>query len=442
MKKLSRRAVLHGMGATIALPFLEAMGAPARSVPSRLVCIEMVHGAAGSTKYGLEQNLWAPAATGRSFDLSPTCLSPLEPFREYLTIVSNTDVHNADTFERSEAGGDHPRSSAVFLTQCRPKHTLGPDVRAGTSLDQIYAHRCGQDSRVPSLQLCIEDSARVSASELGYSGVYRNTICWASPTQPLPMIRDPRMVFDQLFGAPAWNRQTAMSILDWVAAEARRLSRNLPPADRIRLDEYLTDIREIERRIQIVENYHMSTDLPGPTGSGLAVPDDFEEHVKLMFDLQVQAFAAEVTRVAAFKLGLDTLTRTYPGSGVSESFHAASHHGEKEDKVAQFARINRYHVGLIPYFLEKLKNTPERDSNLLEKSVILYGSPMGDSNLHNHERCPLFIAGHASGKLSGNFHIKAPDGTPMANAMLGLLQSLGVDTDQFGDSSKAMTLNH
>ncbi len=454
-KQLSRRTVLKGMGVTVALPFLEAM-VPARSAfgaatdrKIRLVAIEMVHGSAGSTAFGIKKNMWAPAATGREFDLSATSLASLQPYRDYVTIVSNTDVRNAEAFTAPEIGGDHFRSSAVFLTQTHPKQTQGSDVRAGTSLDQMYAQRFGQDTAIPSMQLCIENVDAAGGCSYGYSCTYTDSISWAAPDKPLPMIRDPRVVFDQLFGVGATPQERAerrsedRSILDWLGTATARLNKGLGAADRARLGQYLDEVREIERRIQKVEAKNASGEPRELPEAPIGVPDSFSEHVKIMFDLQALAFASDITRVFAFKLGRDASNRVYPESGFNGAFHSASHHGEREERIADFKKINDYHVGLVPYFLEKLKNTPDVDgSNLLENALVVYGSPMGDSNVHNHKRCPLFVAGRAGGRIKGGLHIRAADGTPMANAMLGMAHALGFDDmPQFGDSGAAMDLN-
>ncbi len=450
-KHLHRRTVLKGIGATIALPLLDAMipavraAAPDRKM--RLVAMEMVHGAAGSTAYGLEKNLWAPAATGSAFDLSPTALSPLEPWRDYLTIVSNCDVRNAEAFLPPEIGGDHFRSAAVFLTQSHPRQTQGSDLKAGTSLDQLFAQKFGQETPMPSMQLCVENVDQAGGCFYGYSCAYTDSISWASEKEPLPMVRDPRAVFDQLFGvgttpeARAARRKRDRSILDWVTQSTNQLKGSLGSVDRARLSDYLDDVREIERRIQKVEAQNSAGDARSLPGAPIGVPDSYDEHVKLMFDMQVVAFASDVTRVIAFKLSRDVSNRVYPETGVKTGFHIASHHQEREDRITDLAKINKYHVSLVPYFLKKLKETPDGDSNLLENSLLLYGSPMGNSNVHNHKRCPLFLAGHAGGKLKGNMHIKAADGTPMANAMLSALNMVGVDMEAFGDSTKAMDLN-
>jgi hypothetical protein len=455
-KHLPRRTVLKGLGATVALPLLDAMS-PAGSVWARdpaagarrlrLVAMEMVHGAAGSTTLGMQKNLWSPAAVGSEFDLSPTSLAALEPFRDYLTIVSNTDVRNAEAFTPPEIGGDHFRSAAVFLTQSHPHQTQGSDIHAGISLDQIYAKRFGQDTPIPSMQLCIENVDQAGGCFYGYSCAYPDSISWASATDPLPMVRDPRAVFDQLFGvgatpeARASRRRKDRSILDWVSASVKRLQPTLGAGDRARLNDYLDDVREIERRIQQVEARNLSGETRELPSAPVGVPDSYDEHVKLMFDLQTIAFAADVTRVFAFKLSRDVSNRVYPETGVTTGFHISSHHNDREDRILDFAKINKYHVSLVPYFLEKLKNTPDGDGNLLDSSVILYGSPMGNPNVHNHKRCPLFLAGHGGGRIKGNLHLEAPGGTPMANAMLAVLQALGVEVDTFGDSTGTLDVN-
>ncbi len=451
-KHLSRRTVLRGLGAGISVPLLDAM-IPARSLlaetaagkasgHTRMVCIEQVHGAAGCNELGESLNLWAPEKVGRGFDLSAGSLKSLTPFQDYLTIVSNTDARMADALNPDEIGGDHFRSSAVFLTQAHPKLTEGSDVYIGTSMDQLYVQRFGRDTPIPSMQLSIENVDQAGGCAYGYACVYTDTISWASPSEPLPMVRDPRAAFEQMFGAGgtpeqrAARRRADRSILDWVMEEMAGLRREIGPDDRLRLDRYVDSIREIEQRIQRIEARNTSgrpRELPeAPAG----VPDSFEEHVKLMFDLQVLAFSSDITRVFSLKLGRDGSGRVYPGSGVDQGFHVASHHGGREDKIMNYAKINEYHVGMLPYFLQKLQETTDGDSNLLDKTLIMYGSPMADSNLHNHRRCPLILLGGANGQLEGGVHVAAEEGTPMANVMLTLLNKLGVsDLDSFGDST-------
>ena len=451
-KHLSRRTVLHGMGVTLGVPLLDAMfpagrlwagtSAAGAANRTRLVCIEQVHGAAGCNKWGASQNLWAPEMEGSEFDLSPSSLQPLEPFRDHLTIISNTDSKMAEAFVPEEIGGDHYRSSAVFLTQARPRLTEGSDVRVGTSMDQLYVQRIGQETPIPSLQLSIEPVDQSGGCAYGYACVYTDTISWASPTEPLPMVRDPRALFEMLFGAGgtpeqrSTNRQTDRSILDWVTGKMANLRRQLGPVDRQRLDQYVENIREIEQRIQRIEERNSSGDTRDLPEAPAGVPDSFEEHVKLMFDLQLLAFESDLTRVFSFKWGRDASGRVYPESGSDSGFHGASHHGGREERVKEFAKINKYHVSMLPYFLEKLQNTMDGDTTLLDETLIIYGSPMADSNLHNHRRCPLILLGGAGGQLDGGLHIHAKDDTPMANVMLSLMHRLGMDDlESFGDSN-------
>ncbi|MBM3781610.1 MAG: DUF1552 domain-containing protein [Acidobacteria bacterium] len=450
---LNRRTVLKGLGVSVSLPLLDAM-MPTRMADAqqmvgkkRFVAIEMVHGSAGSTAFGEKNHLWAPAETGRNYTFGKSSLAPLEAYRDHLTIVSRTDVRNAEAFTPPEIGGDHFRSAAVFLTQSHPHQTQGSDVRAGVSIDQIFANQVGGETPIPSMQLCIENVDQAGGCFYGYSCAYTDSISWATPNDPLPMIRDPRAVFDQLFGvgatpeARARRRRRDRSILDWVTQSVSDLRKTLGPADQARLSDYLEDVREIERRIQKVEASNASgepRDLPGaPAG----VPDSYTEHVKLMFDLQALAFTADLTRAFAFKLSRDVSNRVYPETGVTTGFHIASHHGDRDDRITEFGKINTYHVSLLPYFLDKLTAAKEGDRTLLDQSVVLYGSPMGNSNVHNHKRCPLILLGHGGGAIKGGVHLAAADGTPMANPMLSVLHTLGVDVPSFGDSTGTFDLN-
>jgi hypothetical protein len=299
------------------------------------------------------------------------------------------------------------------------------------------------------MQLCIENVDKAGGCAYGYSCVYTDMVSWASPTQPLPMVRDPRVVFDQLFGVGATKEERAAnlkadkSILDWVTSQITTLRKEIGASDRTRLNEYLENIREIERRIQRIEARNASGEARAFPEAPIGVPDSFEEHVHIMMDLIALAFAADTTRVFSFKLGRDASGRSYPESGVTTGFHNASHHGEREDRILDFAKINKYHVSMVPYLLDKLKKTADGDGTLLDNSLIIYGSPMADSNIDNHRRAPLFVAGHAGGKLKGGVHIKAPDGTPMANSMLTMLHMLGRDDiPQFGDSTGELDLNN
>ncbi len=457
-KSLPRRTFLRGMSAAIALPYLDAMEPAGTFLAkatgkraagrTRLIAIESVHGAAGSNAWGSSKHLWAPQGVGRDFTFTPeSALVSLDPWRKYLNIISNTDVRMAEAFEAPEIGGDHFRSSAVFLTQSHPKQTQGSDLFVGTSFDQIVARKLGQDTPIPSMQLCIENLDQAGGCTYNYACAYTDTISWASPSEPLPMIRNPRAAFDLLFGAGGTNadraarRRESGSILDWVVGEMSGLKRQLGATDRRRVDQYLENVRELERRIQQVEAKNSSGEERALPEAPSGVPDSFSEHVKLMFDIQVLAFQSDMTRVFSFKTGRDASSRTFPESGTNKGFHPASHHGGREAAILEFNQINQYHVSMLPYLLQRLKDTTDGDSNLLDNTLIMYGSPMADGNIHNHRRCPLLLLGGGNGILPGNVHLKAPDGTPMADVMLTLLHRLGVDTPVFGDSVSPFALH-
>ncbi len=456
-KHMPRRRFLRGVGATVALPFLDAMipagrrlsGTARASVEkTRLVCIEEVHGLPGCNDWGATKHLFAPATTGADFELLPdNALSPLSEFQDYLTIISNTDVRMAEALTPPEIGGDHFRSSAVFLTQCHPKQTQGSDIFAGTSMDQMYAQRFGQDTPMPSMQFCIENLDQAGGCTYNYSCVYTDSVSWASPTEPLPMIRDPRVAFDMLFGAGSTpedreeRRATRKSILDWIARDVEGVRKELGAIDRVRLERYLEHVREVERRIEMVEAHNSSGETRELPDAPPGVPDSFSEHMKLMFDLQVLSLETNMTRVISFKLGRDAQNRVFPESGSDKPFHPASHHGDKQENIMEFNKICKYRMSMLPYFLEKMKSTMEGEASLLDKTMIVWGSPMADGNIHNHRRCPLALLGGANGHLKGNLHIKAADGTPMANVMLRILQALGFDdVSSFGDSTGALDL--
>ncbi len=455
-KHMPRRTFIRGVGATVALPFLDAMvpagrvfaKAPATE-RTRLVCIEEVHGLAGCNNWGASKFLFAPEQTGPDFTLiADNPLSTLEAYREYMTIVSNTDVRNAEAAALPEIGGDHFRSSAVFLTQSHPKQTQGSDIWAGTSLDQLYAKRFGQSTPLPSMQFCIENLDQAGGCTYNYSCAYTDSISWASPNEPLPMIRDPRVAFDMLFGAGATaeerkaRRESRSSILDWISGEVTAMRNQLGTSDRTRLDRYLDNVRELERRIQAVEAHNKSgeqRELPdAPTG----VPDSYSEHIKLLFDLQVLAMESDTTRVVSFKTGRDAQNRVFPESGSTQPFHPASHHGNREERIMEFNKICKYRVSQLAYLLDRMKTTMDGDSNLLAKTLVIFGSPMADPNIHNHRRCPLVLFGHGNGMLKGNLHLKAADATPMANVMLTLMHHLGLDDmTSFGDSTGEFSLS-
>ena len=447
---IPRRSFLRGMGAMVGVPMLDAMtpagrarGRAANDTPTRLVCVEEVHGVPGCNEWGASQHLFAPETVGRDFELLPAnVLASLEPYQDYMTIVSNTDVRMAEAFTPPEIGGDHFRSSAVFLTQSHPKQTQGSDLMVGVSLDQVHAQRFGQDTVLPSLQLCIEPTDKGGGCDYNYNCAYTDAISWSSPSTPLPQIRNPRAAFDLLFGAGGSNeerslrRNTHKSMLDWVASEVASLRREVGALDRQRIDRYLDSVREIERRIQMVEARNSSGEPRELPGAPPGVPDSFSEHMQLMYDLQVLAFETDMTRVTSFKIGRDATNRVLPESGSDSGFHPLGHHGNNEDAILEFNMVAQYRMSLLAYFIKRLQETSDGDSSLLDNTVVLWGSPMGDANVHNHRRCPLVLMGGGRGKLKGGAHYKAPEGTPMANVFVTLLHKLGhEDITSFGDST-------
>jgi hypothetical protein len=455
-KHIPRRTFLRGVGATVALPFLDAM-VPAGRVfaksrateRTRLICIEEVHGLAGCNNWAATKYLFAPQQVGANFTLVPdNPLATLEAHRDYMTIVSNTDCRMAEAFALPEIGGDHFRSTAVFLTQSKPKQTQGSDIWAGTSLDQVYAQRFGQGTPLPSMQFCIENLDQAGGCTYNYSCAYTDSLSWSSPNEPLPMIRDPRVAFDMLFGSGTTaadrkeRRQSRRGILDWISGEVTALRKDLGPADRARLDRYLENVSELERRIKAIEARNTSGEQRELPDAPAGVPDSFSEHMRLMFDIQVLALESDMTRIVAFKTGRDAQNRVFPESESSAPFHPSSHHGNREDRILEFNKINKYRVSQMDYFLKKMKETMEGEQSLLDKSLIIWGSPMADGNIHNHRRCPLVLFGKGNGMLKGNLHLKAADATPMANVFLTLMHNLGIeDMQSFGDSTGEFSLS-
>jgi hypothetical protein len=377
-----------------------------------------------------------PPSVGTGFEFTPI-LKPVEPFREQLVVVSNLD----GPLEPA-GGGGHAISPSSFLTGVRPKVSQGTDLYNGITLDQVLAAKIGQDTSLPSLELGIEDASRfVGACEAFYSCAYVNNVAWRTPTMPLPTEINPRVVFERLFGAPgsaAARRariQEDRSLLDSVADSTASLRRGLGPRDRVRLDDHLDNIREIERRIQRAEQQG-DRDLVVPTAPA-GVPDTFEEHATLLLELAAVAFQADVTRVFTFMLARDFSGQSFPASGVSDAFHALSHHQNKPEKLMRFAQINRYHYQLLARFLEKLRSTPDGDGTLLDHSLILYGSGMGDPNVHGHAQLPLVVAG---GGVKGGRHLTHPKETPLGNLLLSIAGQFGIERDQFGDSTGRVEL--
>jgi hypothetical protein len=434
-KYLSRRTFLRGAGVTMALPFLESMvpaqtplGKTAANPKSRLACIYIPHGAT--------MDHWTPSKEGSGFEFSEI-LKPLEPFREYVNVVSGLRHAQAGPTDGEDSGGalDHNRAVATFLTGAHPKKTAQSYV--GVSVDQAIAEKVGQDTPLPSIELSIEESTL--SSDVGFSGAYRNTIAWKSPTVPLPMENSPQIVFERLFGDGSTDsqrkarRQQSVSLLDSVMNEVAGLQKELPAADRTRLSQYLEEVREIERRIdKAAKQTKSDVALPeAPVG----IPDDFEEHLKLMWDLQALAYQAEITRVSTLLYSHETSGTVYPKSGIRDGFHNASHHSNNRKNMDQFAVLNRYHISTLTYFFDKLKKTPDGDGSLLDHSLVLYGSTLSDGNEHNHDPLPVILIGGASGQIKGGRHIQYPAHTPMSNLLLTLLDKFGVHQDKFGDST-------
>jgi hypothetical protein len=430
-KHLPRRMFLRGVGAAVALPLLDSMlpaqtplARTAARPRSRLSCIYVPHGAT--------MDKWTPAAEGTGFQFTET-LAPLEKFRDRVCVVSSL-AHPAAGGVGSDAGADHARSAAVFLSGVHPEKD---SIRVGPTIDQIAAERIGQDTPLPSLEVSIEEVALSCGS--GYACAYTNTISWKTPTTPLPMENNPQVVFEKLFGDGSNNadraarKRQSRSLLDSVMEQAASLQRDLPPGDRRRLSEYLDDVREIERRIQKAEQ-QVPADLKLPEAP-VGVPESFDEHFKIMFDLQVLAFRSEITRIATMMYARDTSGAVYPQSGVREGFHVASHHSNTRANMDRFALINRYHVEMLAYFLDKLKSAPDGDGSLLDHSMILYGSSMSNGNQHDHDPLPVVLAGGAAGQLKGGRHMQYAAHTPMSNLLLAMLDKLGIQADHHGDST-------
>src|SRR5580658_6038495 len=439
-KHLPRRTFLRGMGVAMALPLLDSM-VPAQTPLAKTAANPRIRLGYCYIPHGGVMSNWTPAAEGSGFEFSRT-LKPLEPFRDQVVVVSNLAHKLAGAQGPGDSGGDHGRSPSVFLNGVHPKRTEGEDVRAGTTVDQIAAMHIGQDTPLPSLELATEDmTGLIGACDVGFSCTYTNTISWKTPTTPLPMEINPRNVFDRLFGdgGTATERmmrlQRESSILDSVTAEVNRLQGKLGSSDRNKVAEYLDNVREIERRIQLAEKKQGDASLSGVPSQPIGIPDNHEEHSKLMFDLMALSYQADVTRIVSFMMAREVSYRTFPMIGVPDPFHATSHHQNDPDKLEKLTKINTYHVGLVAYFLEKLRATPDGDGNLLDHSLILYGSCMSNSNIHNHSPLPMFVAGGANGQLKGGSHIKYPNDTPAANLLLNILDKAGINLEGIGDSN-------
>ena len=435
-KHLPRRTFLRGMGVTLALPLLDSM-LPAQTLlrktaakgAPRLGFVYIPHGAI--------MDKWTPATEGKDFAITPI-LKPLESFKDKLNVISGLGHRAADST------AVHSLSPTTWLSGVRPKPTQGVDAFAGVTADQIAAARIGQDTMLPSLELATEDhSGLIGACDRDYGCIYMNTLSWRTPTTPQPMEINPRKVFERMFGqgGSAADRlahnQEERSILDAITAQASDLQRTLGPQDRSTLNDYLENVREIERRIQKGGDEQGNTDLPdAPAG----IPFNFEQHINLMYDLLVLAYQTNVTRVSTFMVAREVSNRTYPQIGVPDGHHATSHHQNKPEKIEKLIKIQTYHLTLFARFLDKLQKTQDGDGSLLDHSILLYGSNMSNSNAHNHFPLPNLLIGGGAGSLQGNRHLKFPDHTPMSNLLLSVLDKAGVHQDTLGDSTGALNI--
>ena len=428
-KALPRRSFLRAIGAAVPLPLLDAMvpamtalaATPARPV-RRLGFVYVPMGA--------HMPKWTPRGEGPLTELSPI-LSSLAPFQNRITVLTNLELKNAYSV------GNHATANAAFLSAARAKMTEGSDYELGTTVDQIAAKQIGKETPLPSLELAMDLLTTIGNCDNGYACVYQNNLSWSSPTTPLPAEAHPRLVFERLFGdgGSASDRRAELrknaSILDWVNEDISRLRSKLGPGDRTKVSEYLDTVREVERRIQKAERQTADSALPDldrPVG----VPASYGDHAKLMFDLQVLAMQGDMTRVITFQLARETSNRTYPEAGVNDPHHPVSHHGNDPDKLEKLAKINAYHMSLFAYFLDKLKSTRDGEGSLLDHSVILCGSGMGNPDVHDHVNLPILVAGGAAG--AGGRHIRYKEPTPLANLHLTLLDKVGVRLDSFADS--------
>jgi hypothetical protein len=440
-RALPRRTVLRGLGAAVALPLLESMvpagtalAATAAAPKTRLGCIYIPHGAT--------MDKWTPKGEGTSFEFSEI-LQPLAPFRDRVNVISDLAHAPVAPWTGEDTGGaeNHVRAAAVFLSGAHP--VKKNEAHVGMTVDQIAAQHVGQDTPLPSIELSMEP-LNLTCGDAGFTCAYRNTLSWKSATLPLPMENNPQVVFERLFGDGSTDaqrqerRQQSRSLLDSIAQQVPSLEKDLPKGDRQRLRDYLDEVREIERRVKQVDaQLSRNLDLPdAPVG----IPAAFEDHLKLMFDLQVLAYKSEITRISTFMFARENSNAVYPGAGVREGFHNASHHSNERKNMDQFAVINTYHVKMLAYFLEKLRTTPDGDGTLLDHSMILYGSSLSDGNEHNFDPLPVVLAGGGSGQIRGGRHLRHAPHTPMSNLLLTMLDTLGARVDSIGDSTGRLEL--
>jgi uncharacterized protein DUF1552 len=445
-RALPRRTFLRGVGATLALPLLDAMvpasTALAQTAANPVRRLGFVYLPNGVARNFTGINYWTPTGEGTGFELSPI-LSPLAPYRDRLLVISGLAQHQADAFDDG-ANGDHTRGTSSWLTGVHCKRTEGADVRNGISADQIAAKHLGQSTALPSLELAIDLNFLGGQCENSYSCAYLNTLAWSSDTTPLPTENNPRIIFERLFGDGGTSEQRLaqakrnQSIIDSVMADLAKLQTSLGAADRTTVTEYLDAVREVERRIQRIEARDGSElpTLERPAG----VPDRFDEHVKLMYELQWLAFRSDMTRVVTFMLGRELNFRTYPEIGITEGHHGLSHHQDNPTQLAKYARLNTYQTELFAWFLDKLKSTPEGDGSLLDHSMFVYGAALSNPNLHAHYDLPIAVVGGGAGHLRGGRHLVYRTETPMTNLLLSLLDKADVPVDKLGDSTGRLEL--
>jgi hypothetical protein len=438
-KSLSRRTLLRGLGTAIALPILNSMAPAATkgtgSAPTRMAFVYVPN--------GIIMKDWTPATVGAGFELTPV-LKPLAAYKDQMVVMSGLAHKNGRAL--GDGPGDHARAAATFLTGVHPKKTEGADIKSGISVDQVAAQAIGHQTKFPSLELTLEAAGMVGNCDSGYSCAYSNSISWRSESSPLAPEANPRAVFERLFGdGEFYDRETRMkmsrqdrSILDFVREDANALQRELGKSDQHKLDEYLYSIREIERRIQTAEKQakegkdeELNPQIVKPVG----VPVTFEEHAKLMFDLQVVAFQTDSTRIITCMMGREGSNRTYRSIGVPEAHHGLSHHLNNPEKIEKIGKINVHHAELFGYFLGKMAATPDGDSNLLERSMIVYGSSLSDGNQHLHHDLPVTLVGGGNGTIKGGRHVKYASETPMTNLFLSMLDRVGVKPENLGDST-------
>ena len=439
---LPRRTFLRGIGVTIALPLLDSM-VPAASALADTPAKPVRRLGFIYTPNGATMSAWTPAGESGVLDeLSPT-LSPLAPFKDQLIVPTGLSQKQAESF--GDGNGEHSRGQTVWLSGVHPKRTEGADVQNAVTVDQIAAQALGKDTRLLSIEMALEQNYLVGNCDNGYSCIYWNTISWRTPTMPLPMEVNPRIVFERMFGDGGTPEQRLgqvredRSILDSVREAVLTLQNRLGASDRVKVAEYLDSMREIERRIQVAEKQSGEAliELPGrPVGA----PDGYDEHAKLMIDLAALAFQADVTRVFTLLLGREQTNRPYPFIGVPEAHHSISHHQNDPVKLAKCAKVNAYHISLLARLAEKLRSTPDGDGTLLDHSMILQGSGLSNSDQHSHIDLPLVVVGGGGGRLKGGRHLRFPKDTPMNNLHMALLEKVGVEVEQFGDSTGRLDL--